>query len=140
MYSCGRIYRSTCTPRSNRKGAGSVRAFSLFAGSRGRILRFMRKFPSVVLIVALAVPCMIPVSSLAQTASVDGEWTVDLTLPMGDVTFTMVIEQKAGVLTGHMVNEIGQFDVSGAINRDQVKIQWSFPDGGKTLDVTFNGK
>ena len=54
--------------------------------------------------------------------------------------FTMVIDQKGGVLSGHMVNEFGQFDLTGSINRDQVKLQWSFPDGGKLLNVTFNGK
>ena len=100
----------------------------------------MQRHLVIILIAALTLISALPVPTFAQTASVDGEWTVELTLPMGDVTFTMVIEQKAGVLTGHMVNEIGQFDVTGAVNRDQVKIQWSFPDGGKTLNVTFNGK
>jgi len=76
----------------------------------------------------------------AQTTNVAGEWAVELTLPMGDVAFTMVIEQKGEVLSGHMVNEIGQFDLKGSIRRDLVEIQWSFPDGGKVLDVTFNGK
>lgn len=88
---------------------------------------------------ALALLCIAPVSAWAQNSNVDGEWVVELTLPLGDVMFTMVIDQKGGVLSGHMVNEIGQFDLNGAINRDQVQLKWSFPDGGKTLNVTFNG-
>jgi hypothetical protein len=88
----------------------------------------------------LAVAVVFPVTVLAQNAKVDGEWAVELTLPLGEQMFTMVIDQKGSVLSGHMVNEFGQFDLSGAIDRDQVKLQWSFPDGGKLLNVTFNGK
>ena len=84
--------------------------------------------------------CFAPLAAFAQNASVEGEWTVELTLPLGEQMFTMVIDQKGSVLSGHMVNEFGQFDLSGSVNRDQVKLQWSFPDGGKMLNVTFNGK
>ena len=96
-----------------------------------------RTLPTLIAVVlALAVPLAVS----AQNANVDGEWTVELTLPLGEQMFTMVIDQKGGVLSGHMVNEFGQFDLTGSINRDQVKLQWSFPDGGKLLNVTFNGK
>lgn len=82
----------------------------------------------------------IPVALLAQNSRVDGEWAVELTLPLGDQSFTMVIDQKGSALSGHMVNEFGQFDLTGAVDHDQVKLQWSFYDGGKLLNVTFNGK
>ena len=90
----------------------------------------------------VAVLLFLSVSStvFAQNANVEGEWTVELTLPLGDQTFTMFIDQKGGAISGHMVNEFGQFDLTGSIARDQIKLQWSFPDGGKLLNVTFNGK
>ena len=83
---------------------------------------------------------VVPVAGLAQNPKVDGEYFVELTLPLGDQNFTMVIDQKGNALSGHMVNEFGQFDLTGALDRDQIKLEWSFPDGGKLLHVTFSGK
>ena len=97
----------------------------------GRIIDYIRC--GLVLFVGVGLVCAIPLSAFAQNANVDGEWIVELTLPLGDQTFTMFIDQKGSVLTGHMVNEFGQFDLTGSINRDQVKLQWSFPDGGKII-------
>ena len=74
------------------------------------------------------------------TAKVDGEWAVTLTLPLGDTWFNMFIEQKGNDLTGYLINEVGQFDLKGTVTRDQVKFTWTFPDGGKLLDITFTGK
>lgn len=106
--------------------------------NKGGILPAMSTKLVVIFLVALAVA--IPLTVLAQNSKVDGEWAVELTLPLGEQSFTMVIDQKGSVLSGHMINEFGQFDLTGAIDRDQVKLQWSFPDGGKLLNVTFDGK
>ncbi len=73
-------------------------------------------------------------------AKVDGEWAVTLTLPLGETWFNMFIVQKGSELTGYMINEVGQFDLKGTVTRDQVKFTWTFPDGGKLLDITFSGK
>jgi hypothetical protein len=83
---------------------------------------------------------LVPVAGVGQSPKLDGEYAVELTLPLGDQNFTMVIDQKGNALTGHMVNEFGQFDLTGAVDRDQIKLQWSFPDGGRLLNVTFTGK
>jgi hypothetical protein len=80
-----------------------------------------------------------PTLASAQT-NVEGEWLVDLTLPLGELNFTMVINQKGENLTGYMLNESGQYDLKGTVTRDQVKVEWSFPDGGHLVDVTFTGK
>jgi hypothetical protein len=95
---------------------------------------------ALTIILAAVFVCAAAFQAFAQNTKVDGEWLVELVLPLGEQTFTMLIDQKDGVLSGHMVNEFGQFDLSGSINRDQVKLQWSFPDGGKLQNVTFNGK
>ena len=92
------------------------------------------------LAIVLCLLVVLPVAGLAQSPKVDGEYAVALTLPLGDQNFTMVIDQKGNALTGHMVNEFGQFDLTGAVDKDQIKLQWSFPDGGKLLNVTFTGK
>src|SRR5215831_801140 len=124
-------------PRQSNRMRTSMLLFSRISVS-GRSIDYI--YHALTLFVVIGLVCAIPLATFAQNANVDGEWIVELTLPLGDQTFTMVIDQKGGVLTGHMVNEFGQFDLVGSINRDQVKLQWSFPDGGKLLDVTFNGK
>ncbi len=88
---------------------------------------------TIVLIVAL-------LPQQPNNVNVGGEWFAQLTLPLGETNFTMYLVQKGGALTGYMLNEVGQFDLKGSINRDQVKFAWDYPDGGRTLTVSFNGK
>jgi len=89
-------------------------------------------------IAALFLLCAGPV--LGQTIKVDGDWFVDLTLPLGEQSFNMFLVQKDNTLSGHMVNELGEFEVKGSVNRDQIKLEWTYPDGGHQLAITFNGK
>ena len=91
------------------------------------------KILAVLLILAALIP------QQAGT-SVEGEWAVTLTLPLGETWFNMYLAQKGNDLSGYVVNDVGQFEVKGTINRDQIKFQWTFPDGGKLLDIIFNGK
>ncbi len=73
-------------------------------------------------------------------ANVGGEWFAQLTLPLGETNFTMFLVQKGGEVTGYMLNEVGQFDLKGSINRDQVKFDWEYPDGGGIVKISFSGK
>ncbi len=79
---------------------------------------------------------------LQQPANVNvaGEWAAQLALPLGDTNFTMFLNQKGTELSGYILNESGQFDLKGSVSKDQVKFQWDYPDGGKILTITFNGK
>src|SRR4029078_1457140 len=88
-----------------------------------------------ILLVAPSAPAQQPVP-----VKIDGEWAVTLTLPLGDTWVNMFIVQKGSDLTGYLINEVGKFDLKGTVNRDLVKFTWTFPDGGRLLDITFNGK
>ena len=96
---------------------------------------------SILFALALLIAAL-PAAAQPQAAAVklDGEWAVTLTLPLGDTWFNMFIVQKGSELTGYLINEVGQFDLKGTVTRDQVKFSWTFPDGGRLLDITFNGK
>ena len=72
-------------------------------------------------------------------ANVDGEWNVNLTLPLGEVWFKMNIVQKGSELSGYMLNDSGQYTLKGTVNRDQVRIEWSYPDSGQVLPIVFTG-
>src|SRR5437879_5008198 len=94
----------------------------------------------ITLVLALALLVLSVQAQQPAAAKVDGEWAVTLTLPLGDTWFNMFIVQKGNDLSGYLINEVGQFDLKGSVTRDQVKFTWTFPDGGKLLDITFSGK
>src|SRR5947209_14000788 len=98
----------------------------------------MRSIASVLFFLVVAAP--VHAQQQVVAAKVDGEWAVTLTLPLGETWFNMFIEQKGSQLSGYLVNEVGQFDLKGSANKDQVKFTWTFPDGGQLLDITFSGK
>ena len=77
--------------------------------------------------------------AFAQT-DVAGEWAASLATPRGEMAFTLVILQNGSKLSGRMTSEMGEFPLEGLVNGNQVKIEWSFPDGGKMLPVTFTGR
>ena len=97
---------------------------------------------SIALVLFVVIVLAVPVQAQQQAAAakVEGEWAVTLTLPLGETWFNMFIEQKGTQLSGYLVNEVGQFDLKGSVAKDQVKFTWTFPDGGKLLDITFTGK
>jgi hypothetical protein len=86
--------------------------------------------------IALLVLLLFPVSQ----SNVDGEWAATLTLPYGETFFTMMLVQKDKRVSGYILNETGQFDLNGTVERDEVTVEWSYPDGGKILLMTFKGK
>jgi hypothetical protein len=89
--------------------------------------------------IVLIVLFFLPMPAVAQ-ANVAGGWAVTLTAPLGDIDFRMFIVQKESRLTGYMLNETGQFDMQGTVNGNQIKFEWSFPDGGRLVHITFTGR
>jgi hypothetical protein len=83
---------------------------------------------------ALAIP---PVFAQANVA---GEWAVSFATPMGMMEFTMAVSQSGTKLTGHMMSDVGEFPLKGAVDGDQVTIDWTLNDNGKMVDITFKGK
>jgi len=91
-------------------------------------------------IIGLLVFCLISAPSVSAQANVAGPWAVTLTVPRGDVDFRMFIFQKGNRLTGYMLNEMGQFDLVGEIDGQQIKFEWSIPEGGRLVLISFKGK
>jgi hypothetical protein len=77
--------------------------------------------------------------ALAQ-ADVAGEWTVTFSAPSGPIEFTMYVAQEGSRLTGRFTSDAGEFPLRGTANGNDVTITWSFPDGGRILDITFSAK
>jgi hypothetical protein len=92
----------------------------------------------VVFWVALAVTLFL-VPAFAQT-DMSGEWTVQFQAPQGPQEFTMYVQQQGPRLTGRLTSEYGEFPLRGSLDGNTFTINWSMPDAGRELEITFNGK
>ena len=89
---------------------------------------------------ALALAAMFLVlPALAQT-DMSGEWAIAFNAPQGPQEFTMYVQQQGPRLTGRLTSEYGEFPLRGSIDGNAFTINWSMPDGGRELDITFAGK
>src|SRR5215467_8397260 len=88
---------------------------------------------------ALAVVTLFVAPALAQ-ADMSGEWAISFDSPQGPQEFTMYVQQQGPRLTGRLTSEYGEFPLRGSIDGNTFTINWSMPDAGRELDITFNGK
>jgi hypothetical protein len=76
---------------------------------------------------------------LAQPSAA-GEWKVNFVVPSGTKFVNMVINQQKTKLSGTVINEDGEFPLTGTIIDDQVTVVWTVPEDGKLMDITMKGK
>jgi hypothetical protein len=91
-----------------------------------------------VLSLALAVTLLL--IRLAAQTDMSGEWDISFNAPQGPQEFTMYVQQQGPRLTGRLTSEYGEFPLRGSIDGNTFTINWSMPDAGRELDITFNGK
>jgi hypothetical protein len=73
-------------------------------------------------------------------ADVAGNWRVEfVTASQGEVGVNMTINQADSKLTGHVVNEDGEFELKGTIDGDQITVVWTVPEQGKPMQITMKG-
>jgi len=73
-------------------------------------------------------------------ASAAGEWRVTFVVPTGTRSVNMVINQQRATLSGTVINEDGEFPLTGRVADDQVTVVWSVPEAGKLMELTMKGK
>jgi hypothetical protein len=79
------------------------------------------------------------VSAHAQ-ASAAGQWRVEFVTQTGQSVVTMTINQSGSKLTGHIVDENGEYEIHGRLADGQVTIVWSVPEHGEMLEITMKGR
>lgn len=91
------------------------------------------------LVVLVAVLSAFAAPVLAQPSAA-GEWKVNFVVPTGTKFVNMVINQQKTTLSGTVINEDGEFPLTGTIIDDQVTVVWTVPEDGKLMDITMKGK
>jgi hypothetical protein len=81
-----------------------------------------------------------PASQQQQPRSVAGQWRVDFVTPLGQNWIILTINQSGSKLSGHAVDEFGEYEINGRVVDDQVTIVWSVAEDGKMLEITMKGK
>ena len=91
------------------------------------------------LVVLVAVLAAFAAPVLAQPSAA-GEWKVNFVVPSGTKFVNMVINQQKTTLSGTVINEDGEFPLTGTIIDDQVTVVWTVPEDGKLMEITMKGK
>jgi len=91
------------------------------------------------LVIVAAVLSAFVAPALAQPSAA-GEWKVNFVVPTGTKFVNMVINQQKTTLSGTVINEDGEFPLTGTIIDDQITVVWTVPEDGKLMDITMKGK
>ena len=75
-----------------------------------------------------------------QARSVAGQWRVDFVTPLGQNWIILTINQSGARLSGHAVDEFGEYEIAGRVAGDDVTVVWSVAEDGKMLEITMKGK
>lgn len=78
-------------------------------------------------------------ASLAADAGIAGQWRVEFATPLGQRGVNMSIEQAGSTLSGHVVDEYGEYDLKGRFSHGRVTATWSVPEHGRMLVITMRG-
>ncbi len=84
--------------------------------------------------------CLLLIAPAFAQTNMGGEWEITFTTPQGPQDFTMYIQQEGPRLNGRLTNEYGEFPLKGRLDGNSFTIDWSMPDGGRILEITFTGK
>ena len=81
-----------------------------------------------------------PQQKQEQPRSVAGQWRADFVTPLGQNWIILTLNQSGARLSGHAVDEFGEYELSGHVAGDEVTVIWSVAEDGKMLEITMKGK
>ena len=93
-------------------------------------------------VIAAAVALICGTSALrAQAAKVDvtGKWAFSVETSAGTGTPTMTFKQDGEKITGHYSGQLGEADLSGTVQEQEISFSFSVDAQGTRLDITSSG-
>jgi autotransporter translocation and assembly factor TamB len=92
------------------------------------------------LVVALAAvtPLSLGAVPIQDSASVDGDWSMQMETPQGNMDVSMTLETKDGKLAGTLHGPQGDAPLTGSLDGKALKLELSVdtPQGQMTIDFT----
>jgi hypothetical protein len=88
---------------------------------------------AALLVALLAVPA-------AAQITLTGEWDTTIQSPQGTNPVTMTLTQDGEMVAGRVSSPIGELPVTGALTGDDLKIAFTLPIQGQTIDIVMTGK
>ena len=76
----------------------------------------------------------------APTADISGTWTTEFDSQVGKQTYTYTLKVEGGTLTGHAKSNLGEGDVSGTVDGDNVTFVENLNYQGQVLAITYTGQ
>ena len=106
-----------------------------------RAMRWMTIRLAVGIAATLAVMMGTGLTVTGQTpADVAGDWALTVETDQGTTTPSVMLEQNGSELTGHYSSEaLGEADVKGTVNGNDVMFSLSASAGGFDIEVTYTG-
>jgi opacity protein-like surface antigen len=76
----------------------------------------------------------------SAAADVTGTWQLDVQLDQGSGTPTMTLKQEGAKLTGKFSGQFGESEVTGTVDGDSIRFDFTVDAGGAPVKVRYQGK
>jgi hypothetical protein len=88
---------------------------------------------AALLVALLAVPA-------AAQNNLTGDWDMTIQSPQGTNTVKVTLTQDGETVSGRITSQIGELPVTGALTGDDLKIAFTLPIQGQSIDIVMTGK
>ncbi|HSQ96407.1 MAG TPA: hypothetical protein VLM18_09995 [Croceibacterium sp.] len=90
----------------------------------------------------IAVATTTPTAAIAAapTADISGTWTTSFDSQVGRQTYTYTFKVDGGTLTGHTKSNLGESDLKGTVDGDNVTFVENLKYQDQTLAITYTGQ
>src|SRR5262245_15686314 len=88
---------------------------------------------AALLVALLAVPA-------AAQNNLTGDWDMTIQSPQGTNTVKVTLTQDGETVSGRVKSQLGELPVTGALTGDDLKIAFTLPIQGQSIDIVMTGK
>ena len=99
------------------------------------------RFAAATMVAATAV-AVVPAAAIAAApaADISGTWTTSFDSQVGKQTYTYTFTVAGGTLTGHSKSNLGESDLHGTVDGDNVTFVENLDYQGTPLAITYTGQ
>jgi hypothetical protein len=76
----------------------------------------------------------------AAQINLTGDWDMTIQSPQGTNTVKVTLTQDGETVSGRVTSQLGELPVTGALTGDDLKIAFTLPIQGQSIDIVMTGK